>query len=332
MMKSTKLTNLFIGLFVAFLVLFLSELLLGRMNVAKQLGITNMNEMFDSGVFVRDRLLFWRFSPGQFYAKPSPHYKGVLRINSIGFREREIIKEKGPQTYRIFCLGGSNTCGEGLFENERFSNIIEQKLNSKPRVFNFEVYNFGMPGYSTLQMLRLFKNELINFNPDLIIVNPEQADGLELSGLAPLRDSQIMILPPVIYHLTCFLEDHSAVYRLAKQNLLKDSWRVRNKRSENSAKSLARVTLEEHKDNLSKMLKLAEDNGVKIIFLTALGIRNNNVVNVDKDYGCQPSIDITPLFKNGQNTGLFQDQGHINAKGHSLVAELLAEYIKDNFF
>ncbi|MDD5109021.1 MAG: SGNH/GDSL hydrolase family protein [Candidatus Omnitrophica bacterium] len=331
-MKTANLKKPLISFIVCIFILFSAELFLRKNDISERTGFTNIGEMFNTGVFKRDRLLFWRFSPSKFYTKPSTHYKGVLRVNSIGFREREISKEKGQQTYRIFCLGGSNTCGEGLFENERFSNIVEQKLNSLPGALTFEVYNFGMPGYSTLQMLRLFKNELINFNPDLIIVNPEQADGLGLSGLAPFSDSKVKILPAIFFNLTCFLEDNSSIYRLVKQNLLNDSWRLRNKRSGNSSKSLVRVTLEEHKDNLSEMLKLAENKGVKIIFLTGLGIRDDKVVNVDKDYGCQPSIDITPLFKDGQKNGLFQDQGHISAKGHYLVAELLAEYIKNNLF
>jgi hypothetical protein len=188
-----------------------------------------------------------------------------------------------------------------------------------------------MPGYSTLQMLRLLENELVYFNPDLIIVNPEQADGLELSDLAPFKDSQVRILPPLIFNLTSLLEDKSAIYRLTKRNLLKNSWRRENKGAANRNKGLVRVTPEEHKENLLKMSEIAQNNGFKIIFLSSLGIRDGNVVNVYKDYVGQPGIDITFLFKDGLKNGLFQDQGHINAKGHYLIAESLKEYIKNNY-
>jgi len=160
-MKLRNFTKILIGFFAIVSLLCLLELSLSSMDTTRQLGITNMNEMFRSGVFTKDRVLFWKFSPGKIYTNPSTHYKGVLRINSIGFREREISKYKDTKTYRVFCLGGSNTCGEGVFENERFSNVVEKKLNELLSPLTFEVYNFGMPGYSTLQMLRLLENELV---------------------------------------------------------------------------------------------------------------------------------------------------------------------------
>jgi len=325
-MKKIYLKKLAIGFSGALLILFLMEAMLKKTGGSLAFGITNMEEIFDTRMFERDRLLFWRFTPGRIYTKTSQHYKGVLRINSLGFREREVEKEKLAAKYRIFCLGGSNTCGEGIFENERFSNKLEEKLNSRPGRFSFEVYNFGMPGYSTLQMLRLLESQLIYFNCDLIIVNPEQADGLKLSEKAPFPDSQIRILPPLIFKLTSFLEDKSAIYRLARNYLFKNRWQ-QNKKEANDEYPV-RVSLREHKRNLSMMKTIAEGRGIKIVFLSALGLRENKVVNVDQGYSDFPMIDLADLFKHGIKDGLFLDEGHINSKGHNLIAESLDEYIK----
>lgn len=326
-MKLPNCVKPFAGIFVVFFLLFLAELCFKDMNVSGHLGVTNMNEIFDTGVFIRDRLLFWRFSPGKIYEKTSPHYKGILRINSIGFREREVNRNKLAGTYRVFCLGGSNTTGEGLFEEERFSNILEREMNERFEFPRFEVYNFGMPGYSTLQMLRLLESELIYLNPDLVIVNPEQADGLSLSDSAPLSDSQIRILPYPLFSIMCFLEDNSAIYRLIKQRLLKASWNINSQGIAGGTGNPVRVSPEEHKANLLRMLKTAEENGIKMVFLTPLGIRSGKAINAYEGYGCQPSIDIIPLFEHWAEDDLFIDEGHINARGHSLVAESIAEHL-----
>src|SRR5436190_10514065 len=47
---------------------------------------------------------------------------GVERLNSRGFRDAE-IPPKGPDRYRIVVVGDSFTAGNGIEEQERFSNL-----------------------------------------------------------------------------------------------------------------------------------------------------------------------------------------------------------------
>ena len=295
-----------------------------------QLGITNMNDMFESGVFMRDRLLFWRFIPGKTYNKISPHYKGALRINSIGFREREISRDKAPGVYRIFCLGGSSTCGEAVYEGERFSNILEQRLNNELKPLYFEVYNFGGPGYSTLQMLRLLENELIDYKPDLVIVNPEQADRWLLSSKAPFPDSKIKVLSPALFNLTCFLERESYMYRFVKQFSFDFSWsyKSKNKNIDRKEFKFVRVSPEEHKANLARMLDICRRNHIDAVFLASLVVEAGKVFNIYKDYDQEPCIDIISLFKNSQEEALFLPDDHINAKGHLVIADNIFRYLE----
>src|SRR5262249_13532460 len=53
----------------------------------------------------------------------------AVRLNSLGFRERE-IPPKTAGRYRIAVVGDSFTWGQGIEEADRYSNLIEKFLGS----------------------------------------------------------------------------------------------------------------------------------------------------------------------------------------------------------
>ena len=85
--------------------------------------------------------------------------------NSSGMREnREINPPKKKR--RMLFLGDSFTWGFGVAENERFTELIENRLNQK----DWEVLNMGVSGYSTDQEYLLFEQQGIQFDPDLVVL------------------------------------------------------------------------------------------------------------------------------------------------------------------
>ncbi len=88
-------------------------------------------------------------------------------LNSLGFREREISKQKPIGVYRIAVVGDSFTYGQGIAENDRFSSIIERRLNGKNN--SYQVYNFGIPGAETVDHIG-FLNEIFEIDPDFILL------------------------------------------------------------------------------------------------------------------------------------------------------------------
>jgi len=86
-----------------------------------------------------------------------------LRVNSLGFRERE-IPPKTPGRYRIAIVGDSFTWGNGLEENERTSNLLEQFLCA-----NYEVLNFGKPGNNMPEHLDVLAQALTT-GPDFVLL------------------------------------------------------------------------------------------------------------------------------------------------------------------
>jgi len=98
--------------------------------------------------------------------------------------DHEIINPKPKNTYRIFYMGDSNT--QGIMERGlNLTNIIEKKL--KLTWPNVEVINTGTSSYSTLIYFILLKKYILDYQPDLIILNFDMTDvGNDLHYLGKL--------------------------------------------------------------------------------------------------------------------------------------------------
>ena len=106
-----------------------------------------------------------------------------VEYNSDDFREREFPKNKPTNVYRVMVLGDSFTFGNGLAVEERYTNLLEERLNKEPGRgdVKYEVWNFGIEGVPTVSeknVLRFYKDKLY---PDLIVVgfclNDPQIEG-----------------------------------------------------------------------------------------------------------------------------------------------------------
>lgn len=108
----------------------------------------------------------WRIRPGKYIHRKS----GITEcINSIGLRCPEIGKKKKPGTIRIIALGGSSTFIKSPETGESWTDILETKLNESTGL-GFEVINAGTPGYSAYQSAMRLQHELIDYDPDIVII------------------------------------------------------------------------------------------------------------------------------------------------------------------
>jgi GDSL-like Lipase/Acylhydrolase family len=129
------------------------------------------------------------------------------RINALGFREREISKQKPEGVRRIAVVGDSFTYGQGIAEDERFANIIERHLNENGD--RYEVLNFGKPGAETIDHTG-FLDAVFELEPDFILLQwlPNDVEGHDKS-----RRPQPYRLIPSDY-LSGLLHRHSALFYL----------------------------------------------------------------------------------------------------------------------
>ncbi len=96
--------------------------------------------------------------------------------NNRGLRgARDYLYDKPKSVFRIAVLGDSFTFGVGVGDEEVFPVILEGLLNaggSGP----YEIENFGVPSYSPILEYIYLKNEVIKYDPDLVVLMLDQSD------------------------------------------------------------------------------------------------------------------------------------------------------------
>lgn len=87
--------------------------------------------------------------------------------NAKGYLDYDYPLEKTGK--RIVIIGDSVAAGHGVPFGKSFGKLLEKKLNGAFESA-YEVIVLAVPGYSTSQEIVLLKDEVFQYNPDLIIV------------------------------------------------------------------------------------------------------------------------------------------------------------------
>lgn len=103
----------------------------------------------------------------------------TFSTNRWGMRDRDYELDKAPGTFRIALLGASHVMGDNVGDDESFENLVEDRLNREFRragVERFEILNFAMPSYSSLQQLAMLEDRVFGFSPDMVIMTVHVSD------------------------------------------------------------------------------------------------------------------------------------------------------------
>jgi lysophospholipase L1-like esterase len=102
--------------------------------------------------------------PGAVHAN---YWHGVLEVyNGDGMRWATPYPESRNDTYRVMVVGDSLTYGDGLAEQWRFSNLLEQSMGAK---FKIEFLNLGRDGAQSEDILWVVRRHLPLLKPNLVI-------------------------------------------------------------------------------------------------------------------------------------------------------------------
>jgi lysophospholipase L1-like esterase len=93
-----------------------------------------------------------------------------ISLNSEGFRDVEMRKQKPSSVFRIVCLGDSWTFGWNVGSTQSYPQQLQDLLRRDFPEANFEVFNLGVAGYSSFHGLRQLKTRVLDLNPDVVIV------------------------------------------------------------------------------------------------------------------------------------------------------------------
>ena len=90
----------------------------------------------------------------------------VYTTNSFGLRDtREYSPQPLPGVHRILIIGDSVAFGSSVNQTAIFAEVLEELLGS-----SYEVLNFGVSGYATVNEVALLKEEGLSYHPDTVIL------------------------------------------------------------------------------------------------------------------------------------------------------------------
>jgi Flp pilus assembly protein TadD len=108
------------------------------------------------------------------------------------FNAQSFARQKAPDTYRVFTLGGSTTYGHPYTDSTSFAGWMRELLPAADGSKNWEVINAGGISYASYRVAHLME-ELVNYQPDLFIIYTGQNEFLEERTYSQIRD-----IPPVV--------------------------------------------------------------------------------------------------------------------------------------
>lgn len=150
---------IFINLII-FILLFVAVEMLFRHFYVDRHDVENLSWILDDEHVPKPYVMFT--------AKPGSDKRGNKipenHVNSLGYLGQLPPKEKSPDAFRIFILGGSV-----VFDGNPSFSFLLQDVFTRHGEKNVEVYNFGIVSSVTRQELIRAQIEISTYQPDLII-------------------------------------------------------------------------------------------------------------------------------------------------------------------
>jgi hypothetical protein len=120
------------------------------------------------------------FPPGSEFRLQSAEFDCAVKINALGFRDREFGPKPEGRT-RILAVGDSFTYGWGVEASESWPKVLEARLRQLGH--DVEVANLGKPGASPAEYAAIAGRAVPVLKPDLLIVGILQGEDLAQTAL-----------------------------------------------------------------------------------------------------------------------------------------------------
>lgn len=197
------------------------------------------------------------------------------------FNEQAFLAEKPANGFRVFAFGGSTTFGRPYDHRTAFPNWLEVLLDAADPETHYEVVNVGGVSYASYRINNLM-NEMVQYDPDLFIVYTGHNEFLEERTYSDLREES-----PTMTRV------RTALHRVRTYSAARDVWLGFQGRERAAAEEkfemsgevsaildqsfgLDQYSRDEEKAeainrhfryNLEKMVEVAEDHGIGIVFV-----------------------------------------------------------------
>jgi len=279
---------------------------------------------FNSRLSQYDSLLTYRFRRNITGRFMNPEFDVEIKTNSLGVRD----DESSLRNPAIIVLGDSHGMGWGVEHYQRFSEVIEKKLNTT-------VLNTSITSYGTYRETKLL-NELDLSSCKLLIIQYCNND-LEENQANLVRDQK----PSIESFGFDVAERQNTIYNTYfpfKGIFISLRWAVAELLKKTPAPSMAsvhaagsKVQKSEHAEAFFPYLHRIRTRYKGPILVFDLGVYNLPIVNEFQFYNTLHPIEnvyfvnVHPLL---DRRYYFTIDDHINARGHIKIGTALAEFIQ----
>ncbi len=104
------------------------------------------------------------------------------------FNRQSFLRDKPPDGYRIFCLGGSTTYGHPYDDRTSFAGFLRAFLPEMDPSRQWEVINAGGISYASYR-IAVLSRELVQYQPDLFVIYTGHNEFLEDRTYSSLIDT-----------------------------------------------------------------------------------------------------------------------------------------------
>jgi len=172
---------------------------------------------------VRDPMLVYDRDADLYVPKPGYEVKGAkinIKINSLGFRGDEFVRQKPPGTVRVACLGASTTfCAEVSSNAATWPARLQEKLRQAYPGVNIEVVNAAVGGYVAEDNLKNLQHRVLPLEPDLVIYYEANNEIVHDTQLLAARDGLIRADGARQSPFVATMSKYSLTFDLAYKNL-----------------------------------------------------------------------------------------------------------------
>jgi len=288
---------------------------------------------------------------GRYELVPGTHDIGTgppIVINSKGFIGPEFETEKPKDVYRIFSIGDSCTFGNVEFA---YPGLLHRRLNAEGKGKKFEVINAGVEGYHSGFALARLKEDVLQYQPDLVTIYVGWNDFMKVNPENPSEVGR-----------------YASVARLMEQSYLVKAYRkaifsnirpliIRPNVADAPEDLRAYDSFEpaDFRENLIETVRILKSRNIKVLIMTRPTvvregmsyeeIKRQNVVfpwygsaySVNKLLSLHwaynrtirsiareeaiPVLDLDVEFDKHDKNGLFWDTMHPNEKGQRFIAD-----------
>lgn len=263
---------------------------------------------------VFDEVLFYKPKAGR-CAFNNVEFSSLLSFDEHGFRQTISPSRDKTIRGRIVVLGDSQAMGWGVQDEETFASVLASD-------FNFEVFNLGVPSYGTARELLRMRREFDIRSGDTVVIQyhpndlPENLAFLKSGGLPPRSPADLARLAHTAQPYGVLQVSASVGFILKGKLVKKFFGNSDDFPAGPEAHADAFLATTEHFPELANVRLIVcevDSFGRTTAFpdiLKRLAITRMTVL--------QPTWELSDFY---------QIDGHLNAKGHHKLAQLIADTI-----